>query len=64
MESNLEPDVQNQASHEIRRQYLSAEKVRRLLGWSPLFDLDSGLRETIRWYQGFFHQAPGPGGPA
>jgi CDP-glucose 4,6-dehydratase len=64
MDSGLEPDVQNQASHEIRRQYLSAEKVRRLLGWSPLFDLDSGLGETIDWYREFFGQASSPGGPA
>jgi len=54
MNSELEPDVQNQASNEIRRQYLSAEKARRMLDWAPLFDLDSGLRETIQWYTEFF----------
>ena len=64
MDSGLEPDVQNQASHEIRRQYLSAGKARRLLGWSPLFDLDGGLRETIGWYRTFLGQPAGPGGPA
>jgi CDP-glucose 4,6-dehydratase len=63
MDSDLEPDVRNQASHEIRRQYLSAAKVRRLLGWSPLFDLESGLRETIRWYREFFRKFSRPGAP-
>jgi CDP-glucose 4,6-dehydratase len=47
----LEPDVQNQATNEIRRQYLSAEKARRLLAWSPIFELDQGLERTIAWYR-------------
>ncbi len=54
MKSDLQPEVQNEASNEIRQQYLNAEKARRVLGWSPLFDLDSGLRETIEWYTDFF----------
>lgn len=51
MESSLEPDVRNEASNEIRRQYLSASKARAMLGWSPLFDLSSGLQRTIAWYE-------------
>ena len=54
MGSSLEPDVRNEASNEIRHQYLSAEKARRLLNWSPLFDLNSGLEHTIKWYEEFF----------
>jgi CDP-glucose 4,6-dehydratase len=54
MESDLEPEVRNEASHEIRGQYLSAAKARRLLQWSPSFDLDSGLSRTIAWYREFF----------
>ena len=54
MGSSLEPDVRNEASHEIRHQYLSAEKARSLLQWTPLFDLDSGLTRTIDWYRSFF----------
>lgn len=53
MGSKLEPDVQNVASKEIRRQCLSAAKARRDLGWKPLFDLDTGLRRTIDWYRQF-----------
>ena len=45
------PDVRNQASHEIRHQWLSAAKARRVLGWSPLFTLDEGLRRTVAWYR-------------
>lgn len=54
MGSGLEPDVRNEASNEIRHQYLSAAKARQLLGWSPLFTLDEALRKTIDWYEEFF----------
>ncbi len=50
MGSDLAPDVRNEASNEIRHQYLSAAKARTRLGWSPLFTLDDGLRRTIDWY--------------
>jgi CDP-glucose 4,6-dehydratase len=53
MGSTLEPDVKNQATGEIRRQYLSAEKARTVLGWRPAFSLEDGLRRTIDWYRHF-----------
>jgi CDP-glucose 4,6-dehydratase len=53
MNSKLEPIVQNEASHEIRHQYLSAEKARRMLDWRPTFTLDEGLRRTVAWYTDF-----------
>ncbi len=46
---HLEPDVQNNASGEIREQYLTAEKAHRVLGWQPQFTLEQGLNETIEW---------------
>jgi CDP-glucose 4,6-dehydratase len=54
MDSHLKPEVRNEASNEIRRQYLSAEKARRLLDWAPEYDLKAGLGETINWYRQFF----------
>jgi CDP-glucose 4,6-dehydratase len=53
MGSDLEPEVRNDASNEIRLQYLSAAKARRVLGWEPLFTLDEGLARTIDWYKRF-----------
>ena len=53
MKSDLNPDVRNEASNEIRHQYLSAEKARRLLNWKPLYTLEQGLKETIAWYEEF-----------
>jgi CDP-glucose 4,6-dehydratase len=54
MGSELQPDVRNQASNEIRHQYLSAAKARRELDWHPTFTLEEGLRRTIGWYRDFF----------
>jgi CDP-glucose 4,6-dehydratase len=51
MDSDLEPEIQNQATNEIRHQYLSAERARSLLNWAPQFSLDEGLDRTIRWYR-------------
>jgi CDP-glucose 4,6-dehydratase len=56
LETDLQPDVRNEASNEIRHQYLSAAKARSILGWSPLFDLRGGLRSTIAWYREFFRE--------
>jgi CDP-glucose 4,6-dehydratase len=54
MNSDLQADIRNEANNEILHQYLSAEKARRELGWSPLFNLEEGLGRTIAWYQDFF----------
>jgi CDP-glucose 4,6-dehydratase len=54
MDSDLEPEVRNEASNEIRDQYLDATKAKRMLGWTPAFTLDSSLRATIDWYTRYF----------
>lgn len=51
MSSDLKPEVRNEATNEIRNQYLSAEKARIKLAWRPVFTLDQGLERTIRWYK-------------
>lgn len=56
MSSSLEPDIRNEASNEIRHQYLSAERARRDLAWKPLFTLDEGLTNTISWYTEFLQE--------
>ena len=52
---HLNPDVLGTANAEIHSQYLSTAKAKELLGWSPLSDLTSGLKETISWYREFLH---------
>jgi len=51
MGTKLKPEIQNQASNEIRHQFLSAERARTELNWKPLFTLDEGLEKTIAWYR-------------
>jgi CDP-glucose 4,6-dehydratase len=54
MGSSLEPDVRNEATNEIRDQYLDASRAKSLLGWGPEVSLDEGLRRTVRWYTEYF----------
>jgi CDP-glucose 4,6-dehydratase len=47
----LVPQVLDQASHEIPRQYLCCSKAREMLNWQPGYTLRQGLIETISWYK-------------
>jgi CDP-glucose 4,6-dehydratase len=55
--ADLEPVVQNQANFEIREQYLSTEKARQMLAWTPRYTLAEGLQETIHWYRNYFERS-------
>lgn len=48
--THLTPIVLNEATHEIRHQYLDCSKARRVLGWRPHYSVEDGLMETIAWY--------------
>ncbi len=56
MNSDLTPDIRNEACNEIPHQALGAAKARELLGWTPRFTLEAGLRLTIDWYREFFKE--------
>ena len=49
---DLEPVVLDQATNEIPHQYLSTRKAREMLSWSPAWEFDEALTETIDWYRG------------
>jgi len=53
MGSNIKADVRDEASNEIREQFLNSTKAKKLLGWQPLFTLEEGLQRTIEWYRAF-----------
>ena len=57
MASNLKPDIRNEANNEIRKQFLSAAKARKVLNWKPLFTLNDGLQATVKWYREFLSHA-------
>ena len=48
---DLEPVILNEASNEIRRQYLDSTKIRRELGWKPTHDLRTALAKAVDWYR-------------
>lgn len=56
LDSELEPVVLGQASHEIRKQHLSAAKARTMLGWRPLYSLEEGISRTVTWYKNHLSQ--------
>ena len=51
---DLQPVILNEAKAEIRHQYLDFQKAARMLGWSPAYNLERALAETIEWYRDFF----------
>lgn len=46
---DLKPIIENTAKAEIERQSLSAEKARRVLGWSSRYSLELGIQETAEF---------------
>ncbi len=50
---DLEPVVQAGARNEIQDQFLSSEKARRVLGWTPRMSMDEALSSTVDWYRDF-----------
>ena len=51
---NITKKILNEAHNEIKAQYLSCEKARRLLNWKPKYSLKDGLKETYEWYKSFY----------
>jgi len=45
--------ILNEAKGEMKDQYLSIEKARKALNWSPHYTLEDGLQETVAWYREF-----------
>ena len=41
---------------EIKDQYLSSQKARKILEWSPQYSLEEGLKETYEWYKKYFEK--------
>ena len=55
----LEPVILNEASSEIRYQYLDCSKAMRALDWQPRYSLQDGLLQTIEWYERFVERRDG-----
>lgn len=49
--TDLDPDIRNDAPHEIPEQFLSAAKARKVLGWKPRHSMGEALPDTVSWYR-------------
>jgi CDP-glucose 4,6-dehydratase len=47
----LQPVILNEASREIQDQFLDCSKARRELDWTPRYNFETGLAETVPWYR-------------
>ena len=56
--ANKKPNykILGKAKYEIKHQYLSSKKARKILGWKPKAALDGGLKKTIEWYRDYFNK--------
>lgn len=52
---DLAPSILNHAVAEIKDQTLDSSKARRILGWDLRHSLESGLSETIAWYDAYLN---------
>lgn len=48
---NLEPEYAPRRPGEMERIYLDISKAQQLLGWSPHFSLEEGVRRTVQYYR-------------
>jgi CDP-glucose 4,6-dehydratase len=53
---DLEPVILNQASAEIREQYMNCDNARQVLNWKPAYSSADALKETIAWYESHFRE--------
>jgi len=53
---SLQPRILNQAKAEIKDQTLCSKKAGKLLGWKPIYTLEQGLQDTIKWYQEYLRK--------
>jgi CDP-glucose 4,6-dehydratase len=50
---HLQPVILNEATHEIREQFLDCAKARTQLNWRAKFPLEKGLPLAVAWYRDF-----------
>ncbi len=55
MDSDLKPQILDETSNEIKEQYLSSEKAKKILNWNPSHKMEEGLEKTVKWYETFFN---------
>jgi CDP-glucose 4,6-dehydratase len=52
--NKLKYEIMNTAKYEIKEQFLSSKKARNVLGWSPEYTIQGGLKKAFDWYSTYF----------
>jgi CDP-glucose 4,6-dehydratase len=47
--------IKEQRAEEIKAQYVSFNKARKILNWDAKMDLNEGIKRTIDWYRDYLH---------
>jgi CDP-glucose 4,6-dehydratase len=58
MNSHVSVTIRDNATYEIRDQYLDARKANEQLNWSPAVSMEEGLHRTIAWYTMLLERYP------
>ncbi len=48
---NIEPVYEDERAGDIKHSLADISKAKRLINYSPTYDIDEGLKETVRWYE-------------
>ena len=43
--------IKNTSKAEIQNQRLNYNKIKKEIGWKPIFSLEYGLVKTVKWYK-------------
>jgi len=54
MNKKIDVKVLDKAKNEIRDQYLSSEKAKKVLNWEAKHSFEEGVKKTIDWYKKYF----------
>jgi CDP-glucose 4,6-dehydratase len=58
MNSHVSVTIRDNATYEIRNQYLDATKANERLAWRPAVSMEEGLQRTIAWYSMLLERYP------
>ncbi len=54
MGKKIKYKILDKAKKEIKAQYLSSEKAKKILGWEAKYSFEEGIKKTIEWYKDYF----------
>ena len=50
LKKNIKPNFAPTKPGDLKRSCLDSSKIKKALNWQPKYNLEDGLRETIKWF--------------